>query len=119
MPTPAEPLSANYVDRPVQLTMDLEAFPRPDRFDFRFLGPGRNLSEPVTRDKMDIRCWKTFASYAVTCKVTVDKVVPEDAGYYSVQIANDEGRDTFEFQIKYEGDVFYNYATHSSTFCLV
>ena len=60
----------------------------------------------MTRDKLDIRCWKTFASYAVTCNVTVDKVVPEDAGYYSVQIANDVDRETIEFQIKYEGDMF-------------
>ena len=87
----------------MQLTMDLEAFPTPDRFDFRFLGLGRNLSEPVTRDKLDIRCWNTFASYVVTCNVTIDKVVPEDVGYYSVQIANDVGRETIEFQVKYKG----------------
>ena len=99
------PRSVNYVGRPVQLSLDLEAFPLPDDFLFRFHGPGKNLSEAVARDHVDIDCWNTYAAYAVTCNITVDNVGPTDAGYYSVRIRNDFGLEVVEFQITYYGNV--------------
>ena len=53
-----------------------------------------------------IDCWNTFAVYAVTCNITVDKVGAAEAGYYSVQIQNDFGLETVVYEITYYGNMF-------------
>ncbi len=99
---PAPP-SVNYEGRPVHLSLHLLAFPLPHTFRFYFHGPANNVSEAVARDQLHIDCWNTFAVYAVTCNITVDKVGAAEAGYYSVQIQNDFGLETVVFKITYHG----------------
>ena len=101
---PAPP-SVNYEGRPVHLSLDLLAFPLPHTFRFYFHGPANNVSEAVARDQLRIDCWNTFAVYAVTCNITVDKVGAAEAGYYSVQIQNDFGPETVVFAITYYGNM--------------
>ena len=95
----------NYVGGPVQLSLELEAFPLPHTFLLLFRGPGRNLSEAVTGGKVHVDCWNTLAAYAVTCNLTVDGIGPADAGFYFVQIENDVGPETVEFEITYYGKI--------------
>ena len=102
---PAPP-SVNYEGRPVHLSLDLLAFPLPHTFRFYFRCPANNVSEAVTRDQLHIDCWNTFAVYAITCNITVDKIGAAEAGYYSVQIQNDFGLETVVFEIKYHGKIF-------------
>ena len=63
----------------------------------------------MARDQLRIDCWNTFAVYAVTCNITVDKVGAAEAGYYSVQIQNDFGLETVFFEITYYGNMFCIY----------
>ena len=69
---PAPP-SVNYEGRPVHLSLHLLAFPLPHTFRFYFHGPAINVSRAVARDQLHIDCWNTFAVYAVTCNITVDR----------------------------------------------
>ena len=90
----------------MHLSLDLLAFPLPHTFRFYFHGPANNVSEAVVRDQLQFDCWNTFAVYAVTCNITVDKVGAAEAGYYSVQIQNDFGLETAFFEITYYGNMF-------------
>ena len=87
----------------MHLSLDLLAFPLPHTFRFYFHGPANNVSVAVDRDQLRIDCWNTFAVYAVTCNITVDKVGAAEAGYYSVHIQNDFGLETVVFEITYHG----------------
>ena len=90
----------------MHLSLHLLALPLPHTFRFYFHGPANKASEAVARDQLHIDCWNTFAVYAVTCNITVDKVGAAEAGYYSVQIQNDFGLETVVFEITYHGKSF-------------
>ena len=107
------PPSVTYEGRPVHLSLHLLAFPLPHTFRFYFHGPAKDVSEAVDCDQLHIDCWNTFAVYAVTCNITVDKVDAAEAGYYSVQIQNDFGLETVVFQITYYGNLFCR-SSHSN-----
>ncbi|XP_070183135.1 uncharacterized protein, partial [Littorina saxatilis] len=100
-PVNTDPFELHYKGYPVHLSVDMLAFPLPDTFTFEFNGQENNVSESVTPGNLDSRCWTTFAAYAVTCNVTVNKMTSGDAGFYSVWIGNSAGNFTISFEVKY------------------
>jgi hypothetical protein len=93
------------VDHPLQLSLDVEAFPTPtaDDVTFVFTGPGRNLSEPASVVFGTVNCWSGDVAYRATCNIIVNTVTASTAGYYTAVIGNGVGTDClqFDFLVKY------------------
>ncbi|KAL8560666.1 hypothetical protein ACOMHN_053326 [Nucella lapillus] len=97
MPVPPK---VNFINKPVTLVFDLEAFPLPNKFTFKYLGSTQN-SQPVPASiELRAECSNTYADFVVRCIVSVDKAKDSTAeGFYTFTAANDFGEEQFVFQV--------------------
>ncbi|XP_070182828.1 nephrin-like, partial [Littorina saxatilis] len=105
-PVQPNPPMLNYKGRPVQLSVNIVAFPLPAYFAFVYHGPknhgpGNNLS--VTAE-LGMHCRNMFDAYIATCNITVNAITSRDAGFYSVRIGNSVGSSTITFEVEYFGE---------------
>ncbi|KAL8592903.1 hypothetical protein ACOMHN_050730 [Nucella lapillus] len=97
------PLKVIFINKPVTVAFDLEAFPLPDKFSFQYLGSTQNSSnsQPVPASiELRAECSNTYADFAVRCIVSVDKAKDSTAeGFYTFTAANAIGKEQFVFQV--------------------
>ncbi|KAL8588607.1 hypothetical protein ACOMHN_034061 [Nucella lapillus] len=99
----SKPPKVNFINKPVTVAFDLEAFPLPDKFTFQYLGSTQNSSgsQPVPASiELKAECSNTYADFAVRCNVSVDKAKDSTAeGFYTFTAANAFGEEQFVFQV--------------------